>query len=266
MLTFVPTPIGNLQDITYRALDKFSSAHTILCEDTRVTKQLIALLSQTHDIDCNATFISFHHHNQHERLKELGTDFFDNDIVYVSDAGMPAISDPGALLVRYCRQNGIEYDVYPGASAAITAYAASGFEGSFVFYGFLPKEKREKALAQVLSSTQDIILYEAPHRIQKLLERIVQEDGDREIFLAKEISKKFQKYYHGRAKDIILQNSKGEWVVILRGRESDTLQLDRSQIMQLDMAPKPKSKLLAKLGKKTAKQWYNELINQNKER
>ena len=261
MLTLVPTPIGNLQDITYRAIEKFNSCDTILCEDTRVTKQLLSLLSQTHPIDCKAEFLSFHEHNQYQRLQSFDPDFFQKDIVYVSDAGMPAISDPGASLVRYCIENMIEYDVLPGANAAITAFAASGYEGAFTFYGFLPKDKRAKALQEVMDAKEYAIIYEAPHRIEKLIAEICVIDSQREIFLAKEISKKFQTFYKSKAKDIVLNNSKGEWVAVVSPNPKAKIEISLDEIIKLDMAPKPKSKLLAKYSDKSAKEWYNELIN-----
>jgi len=261
LLTLVPTPIGNLQDITYRAIEKFNSCDVILCEDTRVTKQLITLLSKTHHIDCTAQFLSFHQHNQHKRLQSFDEHFFDKDIVFVSDAGMPAISDPGASLVRYCIEKNIEYDVLPGANAAITAFAASGYEGAFTFYGFLPKEKRAKALQKVMQAEEFAILHEAPHRIERLIQEICAIDSQRELFLAKEISKKFQTFYKAKAKDISLESTKGEWVVIISPRVSQKIVMSLDEIKSLDMTPKSKAKLLAKYSNKSAKEWYNELIN-----
>lgn len=259
MLTLIPTPIGNLQDISYRSLEKLSNADIILCEDTRVTKQLLTLLQQRFDFTYDAQLISFFEHNQYKRLQSFEKDFFEQDVVFVSDAGMPAISDPGASLVNYCIQNQIEYDVLPGANAALSAYAASGFEGPFTFYGFLPHQKRAKELESVLSMPHYVILYEAPHRIQKLLNEIQKLSPSKEIFLAKEISKKFQTFYKGEAKDIKLQNEKGEWVVILSPSEQKNIELSVQEVLDLKISDKIKSKLLAKSGDKTAKEWYNEL-------
>lgn len=261
MLTFVPTPIGNLQDITLRALDTFKSADIIFCEDTRVTKQLLTLLEQNYHLQCSAELISFHEHNQNQRLKSFEKSMFEKNIVYVSDAGMPAISDPGAKLAQYAIENEIDYDVLPGANAAITAFAASGFEGKFLFYGFLPKEKRNKELQKIMHSNYFMILYEAPHRIEKLLKEIMSFDAHREVFLAKEISKKFQTFYKGKIKDINLQNTKGEWVVILSPAKTSTIELSIEEVLELKVPDKLKSKLLAKSGQKSAKEWYNALIN-----
>ncbi len=266
MLTFVPTPIGNLSDITLRSLETFQNSDTILCEDTRVTKQLIDLLSRRSDLHVDATFISFHEHNQQQRLSEFTPEFFQTgNVVYVSDAGMPAISDPGAKLVQYCRDNAIEYDVLPGPSAAVTAFAASGFEGEFLFYGFLSREKRNKDLQRVLQSPCYAIVYEAPHRIEKLLDQIKKTDPERELFLAKEISKKYQSFFYGKAADIEISNPKGEWVAVIAPAEQNGVTLDQNEIMQLQLPLKQKAKLLAKTGTKSAKEWYNTLIKESEQ-
>ena len=144
MLTLVPTPIGNIGDITLRAMEALGSADTLLCEDTRVTKKLIQILKERYNLTCkeNQEFISLHSHNEHHFVQNLSPDFFEKNVVYASDAGMPGISDPGAVLVRYCIENKISYDVLPGANAVLTSYVASGFnETSFLFFGFLPHKR-----------------------------------------------------------------------------------------------------------------------------
>jgi 16S rRNA (cytidine1402-2'-O)-methyltransferase len=212
-------------------------------------------------------FLSFHEHNGETRLKEIGSRLQAESVVYVSDAGMPVISDPGQLLVAYCQAQDIKYDVLAGASAVTTAYAASGFEaGSFTFFGFLPSQgaKRHTALIEVMNSTYNMVLYEAPHRIQKLIEEILLIDENRELFLAKELTKKFQHYYRGDAKGILAQferiNTKGEWVVIIQAKEEQPKSLYLDELLVLDIAPKLKAKLLAKVTDKSTKEWYNELI------
>jgi len=269
MLTFIPTPIGNPQDITVRAMRIFEKASLFLCEDTRQTKRLLRLLeerfSMTHP---EAEFLSFNAHNGAERLKQVADRLVDETVVYVSDAGMPAISDPGQLLVAYCQDQEIAYDVLPGASAVTTVYAASGFEsGKFLFYAFLPHKgkARQAKLDEALTCGYDAILYEAPHRLEKLLEAIIASDGDREIFAAKELTKRYQSYFHGTAKrvreTISSQTIRGEWVVVIRGakKRSKTLSLDA--LMHLDLPPKPKAKLLAQLSDKSTREWYETLIN-----
>jgi len=174
MLTFVPTPIGNPQDITIRALKSFEQATLFLCEDTRETKKLLNILQERFDMlyPKEADFISFNEHNGPKRLQEIASRLQDEHVLYVSDAGMPIISDPGQILVAYCQEQKIAYDVLPGATALATAYAASGLSGSsFAFYAFLPHKGRDRqeALSQVLKSAVHAIVYESPHRLLKLL-------------------------------------------------------------------------------------------------
>jgi 16S rRNA (cytidine1402-2'-O)-methyltransferase len=183
---------------------------------------------------------------------------------------MPVISDPGQLLVAYAQEHDLAYDVLPGASAVTTAYAASGFEeGKFTFYAFLAHKGKERssALAEVMSNTYNTVLYESPHRLEKLLSEIEVLDESREIFLAKEISKKYQNYYRGTAKeinelfkDIVIR---GEWVVVIKAQTSAEKSLSFSEVLGLDMPPKIKAKLLAQLSDKPVKEWYQELISKN---
>ena len=268
MLTFVPTPIGNPQDITIRAMKLFEKAELFFCEDTRHTKHLLRLLEERFDLAYpHAEFISFNEHNGQERLAEYGDVLDQKEVVYVSDAGMPVISDPGQLLVAYCQENDIAYDVLPGASAVTTAYAASGFEeGKFLFYAFLPHKGKERttALQEAMGSGYNTVLYEAPHRLEKLLEEIVAIDGSRELFLAKEISKRYQKYERGSAKVLLERLSeasiRGEWVVIIRGREQEEKCLSFSEVKALEIPPKIKAKLLASLSDMSVKEWYAVLV------
>ncbi len=273
MITFVPTPIGNPQDITFRAMRTFEKANLFLCEDTRQTKKLLRLLEERFGMRYpDAIFYSFNEHNGQERLDSLGDTFAKHEVVYVSDAGMPVISDPGQLLVAYAQVHGLKYDVLPGASAVTTAYAASGFEEEkFLFYAFLPHNGKERrsALVEAMQSGYHSVLYESPHRLQKLLEEIVQIDENRELFLAKELSKKYQKYYRGTAKElnIIFKNIsiRGEWVVIMKAKEEEQEKSLRfSEILHLDIPPKMKAKLLSMLSDKSVKEWYIELIQNEK--
>ena len=269
MLRFIPTPIGNPQDITIRALREFERATLFLCEDTRETKRLFSILAERFEfIKPDAEFISFHEHNGVQRLVQVANRLDSENVVFVSDAGMPIISDPGQILVEYCQKNHIEYDVLPGASAVTTAYASSGFaSGKFIFFGFLDHKgsTRSSQLIEVMNSSIDTVLYESPHRILKLIEEIVSIDDSRELFFAKELSKKFQNYYRGTAKEILEKfetiNSKGEWVVVVEAKQSETKVLYLEDILILDIAPKVKAKLLAKITDKTTKDWYKELIS-----
>jgi len=268
MITFVPTPIGNPQDITIRAIRTFEKATLFLCEDTRQTKRLLKLLEERFDMTYpNAEFYSFNEHNGQERLDEFGETFKDKEVVYVSDAGMPVISDPGQLLVAYAQEHVLEYDILPGASAVTTAYAASGFEeGKFLFYAFLPHKGKDRAsaLGEAMSNGYNTVLYESPHRLEKLLSEIEVLDENRELFLAKEISKKYQKYYRGTAKELNILfkelTIRGEWVVVIRAYKSSEKSLSFAEVLALDLPPKIKAKLLAGLSDKSVKEWYETLI------
>jgi len=269
MITFIPTPIGNPQDITIRAMKLFEKATLFLCEDTRQTKRLLRLLEERFAMTYpEAEFYSFNEHNGQERLDTLGDTFADKVVVYVSDAGMPVISDPGQLLVAYAQEKALKYDVLPGASAVTTAYAASGFEeGKFLFYAFLPHKGKDRAsaLSEAMNNGYNTVLYESPHRLEKLLDEVEALDADRELFLAKEISKKYQNYYRGTAKSLNAQlkelTIRGEWVVVIKAKEQLEKSLSFSEVLHLDLPPKPKAKLLASLSDKSVKEWYNELIN-----
>ena len=269
MLTFIPTPIGNPQDITIRALKEFEKATLFLCEDTRETKRLLRILEERFDFSYpEVEFLSFHEHNGAERLAEVAERLKDEQVVYVSDAGMPVISDPGQILVEYCQENSLNYDVLPGASAVTTAYAASGFkDGAFLFYGFLPHKSSERSseLIKVMNSATNMVLYEAPHRIEKLIAEITNIDENRELFFAKELSKKFQNYYRGSAQQILKEfetiNTKGEWVVVIEAKKEESKALYVEDILAFDLQPKVKAKLLAKITDKNVKDWYQELIS-----
>ena len=266
MLLFVPTPIGNLYDITYRAVSALQEAQVILAEDTRVIKKLLHLLSDRLGLEFpHKEILSFHEHNQERFLASVEPSFFDQKVVYVSDAGMPCISDPGASLVRYVQKHNIPYEVLPGANAALTAWVASGYEGSFTFFGFLPhKKERGARLHEVLSNPYHSILYEAPHRLLKLLSQIVQIEPSRELFLAKELTKKYERFYKASAQELFdtlkKEQIRGEWVVIVTPGNPKP-QLDLSAIYELDIPKKQKAKLLAKLTGQSIKAIYEKLIN-----
>ena len=246
----------------------FEKATLFLCEDTRQTKRLLRLLEERFAMKYpEAEFISFNEHNGEARLEEYAESFKEKEVVYVSDAGMPVISDPGQLLVAYCQEHALAYDVLPGASAVTTAYAASGFEeGKFLFYAFLPHKGKERsaALAEAMGNGYNTILYEAPHRLEKLLSEVLSLDENRELFLAKEISKKYQTYYRGTVKELDEKfkemTIRGEWVVVISAQKSTEKSLSFSEVLTLDLPPKPKAKLLAQLSDKSVKEWYQVLI------
>ena len=272
MLTFVPTPIGNLGDLSLRSIDILKEAELILCEDTRVTKKLLHLISTKLNIqfDNNKEFKSVHSHNEEQFLTNENKQLLkEKNVAYVSDAGMPCISDPGAKLVNFCIENNIEYDVLPGANAVLTAFAMSGFEEKeFTFFGFLPHKGKDRVnqLQNICESNFINILYESPHRLLKLLEEIEKIDETRELFVVKELTKIYQQSFKGTAKDINsqLKNTeiKGEWVVIIeKSNLGNGEAISVKDIQDLDLPPKQKAKLLSKLTGKSVKEIYNTLTN-----
>jgi len=220
----------------------------------------------------DSVFLSFNEHNGSKRLRQIEEDLRKKNVVFASDAGMPAISDPGSLLVRYCIEKNIEYDVLPGPSAVTTVYAASGFEnGRFLFYGFLPREgsARKSALEEIMRNGVDSVVYEAPHRLMKLIGEIVQIDPERKLFLAKELSKQYQKYYcmsAGEAEEYLLKEKKirGEWAIVIEGKDTAVPSLHAEEILRMDLPPKSKAKLLAHINGESVKTWYDRLSGKQK--
>lgn len=268
MLSLVPTPIGNISDISLRSLETLSTADIILCEDTRVTKKLLHLLKERHALTMSEPqFLSIHSHNEAEFIAQLKPDFFDVNVVYVSDAGMPGISDPGQLLVRYCLDRGIAYDVLPGANAVLSAFVASGFiETKMLFLGFLPHKgnDRSSALQEALFNGYTTVLYESPKRLEKLLKEIEITAQERRIFLAKELTKKYQCFYHGTARELLLKMEneiRGEWVVVIEASVRRGSSLSEQDILALDIPKKAASKLIAKITGENPKECYTRLLN-----
>ena len=267
MLSFVPTPIGNISDITLRTLDVLREADIILAEDTRVSKKLLNLLKERYALQTkDIQFISVHSHNEYAFVQSLTDDFFEQNILYLSDAGMPCISDPGQLLVKYCLEHDIEYDILPGANAVLSAFSASGFiETAFLFYGFLEHKgaAREKSLNEALFNDYTTILYESPHRLEKLLKEIATIDATRTIFLAKEITKKYQSFYKGNASVLLKELSgtiRGEWVVVIEAAQKRDATLSEKDILELDIPKKSAAKLISKITGENTKACYNRLI------
>ena len=254
-------------------MQAFSEADILLCEDTRVTKKLLQILKERYNLTCKSDqqFISLHSHNEHHFVQNLTPQFFENNVVYASDAGMPGVSDPGALLVGYCIENKIEYDVLPGANALLTSYVASGFnETSFLFFGFLPHKgaDRDRALQKALYNGYTTILYESPHRIEKLLKELSIEVPSRKLFLSKELTKKFQTYLHATAQEVLetlAGNFRGEWVVILEAGTAINSNLSQNDILELSLAPKIASKLIAKITGENPKSCYKRILDLQKE-
>lgn len=220
VLFVVPTPVGNLEDITLRAIRLLKEAAIIYSEDTRVTKKLLSHLEIT-----GKQIIPFHAHNEHKQLERSVQTVRENQCtVLVSDAGTPAISDPGFLLVRACVEAGLEVTCLPGPTAFVPALVASGFPcDRFVYEGFLPHKKgRQTKWLSYKDEERTIVLYESPHRIIKALEECVNFLGpEREVCVAREISKLFEQFVRGKAADVLkhFQQTppKGEIVLLIKG-------------------------------------------------
>jgi 16S rRNA (cytidine1402-2'-O)-methyltransferase len=216
-LYVVGTPIGNLEDITFRALRTLREADLIACEDTRRTQQLL------NHYEIKTPTISYHEHNELTRAPELVLELEEGShIALVSDAGMPVISDPGYLLVSLAVRHGIPVIPVPGASAFVAALAAAGLPvDKFRFLGFLPSRKsaRRKALEGVSQATKTLVFYEAPHRLLELLEDVRDVLGDPPVVVAREVTKVYEEFLRGSASDLLSRLRKkpvkGEMTVLV---------------------------------------------------
>ena len=231
-LILVPTPVGNLEDITLRALNVLRRVRLILAEDTRTS----GLLLQHYDIKCPMQ--SYHKYNEHQALERLCERIeVEGEVALITDAGTPAISDPGYLLVRACIERGIEVECLPGATAFVPALVVSGLPSDrFVFEGFLPVKKgRQTKLQAIAASDYTTILYESPHRIVKTLEQLAEYLGeDTPVAAVREISKLYEEVVRGSLTEVIAHftahEPRGEFVLIVgkstkSNREHDTTDL-----------------------------------------
>lgn len=221
MLYLVPTPIGNLRDITLRALDVLKAVDVIACEDTRHTHKLLA------HYEIKKPVVSYHDHSGEEKTHELvarlekgGT------IALVSDAGMPLISDPGFPLVREAIRKGIRVEALPGPFAGVTALAASGLAAeTFYFAGFLPPKSaaRKRKLTDLIERPETLMFYESPYRVDKVLAEMAEIFGDREAVVARELTKKFEEIVRGTLAELVPRftdkTNKGEFVILVAGKD-----------------------------------------------
>ena len=214
MLYIVATPIGNLGDISKRALEILSTVDIVMCEDTRVTAKLL------NHYELKKKMVSFHQHSTEEKMIRILEEY--NNIAYVSDAGTPGISDPGNKLVAKAREMNIEIVPIPGASAIISALSVSGFPtDKFLFMGFMPRRGRTKVFEEIKNSKYTVAFYESPHRILKTLEELVPFILEKNVCVCRELTKKFESIYVGpisKVIDQVKEKQKGEFVVVEIGR------------------------------------------------
>lgn len=226
ILTLCATPIGNLEDITYRAVKLLQEADYIAAEDTRHTKKLL------NHFDIHTKLISYHEHNKIEKGPELIRLLKEGyHIALVTDAGTPGISDPGEDLVKLALEEGIQVTSAPGAVAGITALIISGQSTRrFIFEGFLSTDKKERqfTLESLKKETRTTILYEAPHRLRKTLEVLYNELGDRGITVTKELTKKYETVLKTTLSKAIehyeVEDPRGEYVLVLEGKDMKEIQ------------------------------------------
>ena len=221
-LYIVPTPIGNLEDITLRAINVLKEVDFILAEDTRTTSHLLRHLG------IEKPMHSHHKFNEHATVGRVAESIAaGKDVALVSDAGTPGISDPGFLLVRKCVEEGIDIVTLPGATALIPALVQSGFPcDRFCFEGFLPQKKgRMKRLQELSIESRTVIFYESPYRVVKCLEQIAETFGaERRVAVVREITKKFEETVRGTVSEAIVHfkehEPKGEFVIVVEGYDA----------------------------------------------
>lgn len=228
ILYLIPTPIGNMEDITIRAINVLKEVKVVFSEDTRVTRNLLNYLN------IDKKLISLHEHNE-EMVKDKVLEYLVDgySVGLVTDRGTPIVSDPGYKTVKYISDKGYNVVALPGANAFVPALIVSGISPQpFIFYGFLDSKdsKKKKELDKLKYSQETMIFYEAPHRIIKTLKLMLDIFGDRDISVSREISKKFESVYRGKISDLILNldNVKGEFVIIVSGYVDNNIDYDIS--------------------------------------
>ena len=232
-LYLCPTPIGNLKDMSERIIETLKNADIIAAEDTRNTLKLLNYF------DIAVPLTSYYEHNKAAKGKTLIEKILDGkNVALVSDAGMPAISDPGEDLVKLCIENGIEIISLPGPSAFTTALVASGLPtGRFTFEGFLTTNKKNRIehLEEIKNDTRTLIFYEAPHKLLNTLKDMFEILGNRKITLARELTKKFEEYVRTTLSSAIKKYEeeppKGEFVLIIEGKNKEELKLEEKEAL-----------------------------------
>ena len=230
-LYLCPTPIGNLGDMSQRTLETLQAVDLIAAEDTRNTGLLLARY------DIKAPLISYHQHNEKQRSQELIERMQQGaQIALVTDAGMPAISDPGQILVRRCHEAGVPVTALPGPCAFVTALALSGLDSRrFIFEGFLPVDKKERrqVLEDLRTSRRTMIFYEAPHRVKETLKTMAEVAGDRPAAAVRELTKKFEEIKLMKLADLAAyyeeNEPRGEYVLLVEGQTAEQQEETRKQ-------------------------------------
>ena len=232
-LYIVSTPIGNLEDITLRALKVLKEADVIACEDTRTTRKLLTLYA------VETPLVSYHEHNEIEKAKELLSILREGrSIALVSDAGTPCISDPGYRIVKLASEHGIEVLSIPGPSASVSALSVSGLPtSSFAFFGFLPRTKKHLTdyLSRIKNYPETLVFYESPNRVTKTLRAISEVFGDRNISLSREMTKLYEETLRGKVSDVLealvkRNEIKGEVTIVVEGASSEIGETDPETI------------------------------------
>lgn len=230
-LYIVGTPIGNLDDITIRAVNTLRNVDVILAEDTRQTLKLL------NHFEISKHMISYHRHNEDDKIEKI-VEILNSgkNIALVSDAGMPIISDPGQNLVKYLVKNNYDIEVVPGVTALITAIVKSGLDSTrFTFEGFLSvnKKQRKERLKSLVNETRTMIFYEAPHKILSTLKDMYEYFGNRDICIARELTKIHEEYRYTNFKDAIINieenGIKGEIVLVISGASEDKINEEKNK-------------------------------------
>lgn len=269
------TPIGNLEDITYRVVRTLKEVDLIGAEDTRNSIKLL------NHFDIKTPMTSYHEFNKYDKAKVLVQDMLQGkNIALITDAGTPGISDPGEELVRQCYEAGIEVTSLPGAAACITALTMSGQKTRrFVFEAFLPKDKKEKqqVLESLKNEVRTTIIYEAPHRLVKTLKELEKTIGNRPLTICRELTKKYEEAFQTTISDAIeyydSKDPKGEYVLVIAGKPMEEIQAEKREQWELmtieehvqfymnqDMDKKTAMKMVAKDRGVSKRDIYNELI------
>ena len=231
-LFLISTPIGNLEDMTFRAVNVLKSVDVCFAEDTRVTRVLFDHYGIQTKLECYQE-----HNKEHASLQILAYLEAGKNVGLVSDAGNPIISDPGFLISKMAIDKGYNVVPIPGASASLTALIASGINASnFMFYGFLDSKssKRKKELENLKNVSVTLIFYEAPHRIKEMLEDLLEVFGNRNIALCRELTKKFEEFYRGTVEEVleVIDTVKGEIVLICEGKKEDASEFSEDNMIE----------------------------------